>query len=59
MTHKEIIIDILKVFGIHACAITITFSDVADTLKIISLLLAISYGAWKWRVDYVKNKNEK
>lgn len=56
MTHKEIFIDILKVFGIHIGAVVITLSNVEIALKIISLGVAIGYGVWKWRVDYLKNK---
>lgn len=59
MTKQEIFIDVLKVFGIHAGAIVITLSNVETLLKIISLGIAIGYGAWKWRADYVKNKKGK
>lgn len=59
MTKHELILDIAKVFGVHICAITITFSNVEGALKIASLTLAIGYGIWKWRVDYVKNKKSK
>lgn len=58
MTDKEITTDIIKVFGAHICAITISFTNVENTLKVISLLIAIFYGAWKWRVDYLKNKKD-
>lgn len=52
-------IDILKVFGAHVFAMIVSFSDVEGTLKIASLLLAIGYGVWKWRTDYVKHKSAK
>jgi hypothetical protein len=58
MTKHEILSDIAKVFGVHICAITITFSNVEGFLKIASLALAIGYGVWKWRVDYLKNKKD-
>ena len=53
----DIITDILKVFGVHSIAMMITFSDVEFVLKITSLIIAITYGIWKFRVDYLKNKN--
>jgi len=57
MTKHEVLVDILKVFGVHICAIGITFSNVEGVLKLASLSLAIGYGIWKWRTDYLKNKN--
>lgn len=52
----DTILDITKVFGVHFCAISITFSDVEGSLKIASLILAIAYGVWKWRTEYLKHK---
>ena len=48
--------DIFQVLLAHLVAITITFLNVENTLKITSLLLAIGYTAWKWVTEYVKNK---
>lgn len=57
MTKNEIAIDVLKVFGVHTGAVIITFSNVEGFFKLLSLGVAIGYGIWKWRVDYIKNKN--
>ena len=48
--------DIFQVILAHLGAITVSFLNVENTLKITSLLLAIGYTAWKWRTEYVKNK---
>lgn len=41
---------------LHVLAIGITFTDVENTLKIVSLILAIGYTAWKWKSEYKKRK---
>lgn len=41
---------------LHVLAIGITFTDVENTLKLVSLLLAIGYTGWKWRSEYKKRK---
>lgn len=51
--------DIIKVFIVHLAAIGITMSGVEWFLKMVSLGLAIGYGVWKWRIDYLKNKHGK
>lgn len=51
------IIDVIKVGSLQVGVVTLAFtlSDLKEILSIISILLAISYGLWKWRQD-VKNK---
>lgn len=54
--------DVLSVILAHTAAIGITFTNVELTLKIISLLLAIGYTAWKWIREYkhgIKTKKNK
>ena len=54
--------DVLSVLLAHMAAIGITFTNVELTLKIISLLLAIGYTAWKWVKEYkhgIKTKKNK
>lgn len=59
MPHRVIAaIHICQVLIAHALAIVITLTDVSDWLKIVSLLLAIGYTAWRWRTD-VKNIKKK
>jgi hypothetical protein len=48
--------DIFQVILAHLGAITISFLNIENTLKITSLLLAIGYTAWKWVTEYQKNK---
>ena len=50
--------DVLNVILAHLGAIAITLSDVETALKFISLITAIGYTLWKWRVEWVKNKNK-
>lgn len=59
MTKQELLTDFSKVMGAHLCAIGINFTDVDTWLKRASLIVALGYGIWKWRVDYVKNKKSK
>lgn len=58
MTRQEIVEDIAKVVGVHLGAVAVSFTNVERSLKLLSLLVAIGYGLWKWRVDYLKNKKE-
>jgi hypothetical protein len=51
--------DIFQVLLAHLGAITISFLNVENTLKITSLLLAIGYTSWKWRTEYVNRKHGK
>jgi hypothetical protein len=48
--------DYLDVPLLHVLAISITFTDVENILKITSLVLAISYTIWKWQSEYKKRK---
>jgi len=65
MTHEKV--DIIKVILANMCAYVLTWIDGKDfitvmaeniqtALSIVSLTLAISYTAWKWKND-VKKKN--
>lgn len=61
MTKQDIIdslVDVIKVLGIHLGAIAISFSDVAEWLKVISLSVATGYTLWKWREEYKKTKKK-
>jgi hypothetical protein len=51
--------DIIQVVLAHLGAITVTFLDVENALKIISLVSAIGYTLWKWRKEYLQNKKKK
>lgn len=44
----DTISSILKVWGVHLFAITITISGVEWILKIVSLLIAIGYTLRRW-----------
>lgn len=61
--HNESMTDTIKVIIANISAITFGFiqldqmrDDIEWWLKIISLLLAIGYTAWKWRKDIKKQK---
>lgn len=54
MLHK----DSIEVIGAHAAAIAISFSDVEQSLKIISLLTAIIFTIYKFRNEY-KDRQER
>lgn len=60
MSHEKLtkILDYFDVPTLHVIAISITFTDVENILKISSLILAIGYTLWKWRYEYIK-KDEK
>lgn len=47
----------LEVLFIHVAAVGVTYTDVEQPLKIISLLIAIGYGIWRWKRDYYKKNN--
>lgn len=51
--------DVLQVIMAHLGAITITFLDVENILKVMSLSLAILYTVWKWRYEWKKSKLKK
>ena len=48
------IADYFDVPMLHVLAIGITFTDVENVLKIVSLLLAIGYTIFKWRCELKK-----
>jgi hypothetical protein len=50
------IADYFDVPILHILAISITFTEVENVLKIVSLLLAIGYTAFKWSCEYKKRK---
>ena len=50
--------DVLSVIAAHLIAMGVTLTQAEQWLKIVSLLLAISYGVWKWQHEYRKSKNE-
>ena len=50
------ITDYFDVPVLHILAIGITFTDVENVLKIVSLLLAIGYTVFKWSCEYKKRK---
>ena len=52
--HANTILEIGAVLSAHATAIFISFTDISDGLKIVSLSLAILYTVWKWTTDYKK-----
>jgi len=58
MSQEQInkIADYFDVPLLHILAIGITFTDVENVLKIVSLLLAIGYTAWKWRSESKKKR---
>lgn len=43
---------------LHILAIGITFTDVENILKLVSLLLAIGYTGWKWHFEWEKAKKK-
>lgn len=50
------ILDYFDVPLLHCVAIAITFTDIENALKVISLLLAIGYTLWKWRSEFKNRK---
>ena len=46
--------DIFTVIIVHLSAIGITFLHIENALKIVSLLIAILYTAWKWYREWKK-----
>jgi len=54
--------DLIKVLLINFAGLGITFTGIEIFLKVLTLVLTISYTLWKWRKDYLKDKarsNEK
>ncbi len=54
MTNDQI--DTIKVVLANIGAITITAANIKTALSIVSLILAISYTAWKWANDVGKKR---
>ena len=52
MTYSE-----LKIWIINMLVVTLTFTQISDILKLISLLIAIGYSIDKW-IILRKNKNK-
>lgn len=52
---KSLFIHLLQVVGINATALMITYSDVENWLKIISLILAIFYSVVKIKKEFSKD----
>jgi len=50
------ILDYFDVPLLHCVAIAITFTDIENALKVISLLLAIGYTLWKWRSEFLNRR---
>ena len=50
------LLDYIDVPVLHFIALSITFTDVENGLKILSLLLAIGYTLWKWRSEFLKKR---
>lgn len=50
------LVDYFDVPLLHMIAVFVTFTNVENTLKILSLLLAICYTIWKWRSEYKKKR---
>jgi hypothetical protein len=48
------LLDYFDVPVLHCVAIAITFTDIENALKLLSLLLAIGYTLWKWRSEFLK-----
>ena len=48
------LLDYFDVPLLHCVAIAITFTDIENALKLLSLLLAIGYTLWKWRSEFLK-----
>lgn len=55
----DTLLDYLDVPALHGIAIAITFTNVENLLKIISLTAAIGYTIWKWRHEYINRKKKK
>jgi hypothetical protein len=53
--------DVLQVLMAHALAMFVNVTNLADWLKVLSLMIAIGYTVWKWVYEYKKTKslNEK
>jgi len=54
MTNEKI--DTIKVILMNIGALTVTAANIKTALSIVSLILAISYTAWKWSNDIKKKR---
>ena len=62
MSFQDTKFDLVKVLLINIAGLGITFTGIEIFLKVLTLVLTISYTLWKWRKDYLKDKarsNEK
>jgi len=62
MSFHDTKFDLIKVLLINFAGLGITFTGIEIFLKVLTLVLTISYTIWKWRKDYLKDKarnNEK
>lgn len=50
------IVDYSDVPLLHMIAVLVTFTNVENTLKILSLIIAIGYTVWKWRSEYKRKR---
>ena len=50
------LLDYFDVPVLHFIAIAITFTDIENALKLLSLLLAIGYTLWKWRSEFLNKR---
>lgn len=57
MPSTETKIDLLKVIIANAGGLAITFTNVSEALKIIALVLTIGYTIWKWRKDFLDDRD--
>lgn len=56
MVYKFLEAEVHKVWGAHLLAISLTFSDLNDFLKALSLTVALFYGIWTWVVAYKRER---
>jgi len=59
MSFHDTKFDLIKVLLINFAGLGITFTGIEIFLKVLTLVLTISYTIWKWRKDYLKDKAKK
>ena len=47
---------IVQVVVVHVFAVALTFTSVDSWLKTSGLIVALGFGIWKWRVEYLREK---
>jgi hypothetical protein len=57
MPTTETKIDLAKVLLANIGGIGLTFTNLENGLKVLALIITISYTSWKWYKDY-KSSNE-